>query len=707
MKSMLRWFLGLNEYVAKQELRMRSRKHCASSAQKARLSLEFLEVRTLLAYTAAFVGGDVTFTGDGSSDSFTLDLDGSGNLQHNRFTAGDPGFESDIDLDSASVGVQSLAIGSVTAVTVNAGAGDDTITIGSAASQANTLTAPITIDGESDADTMVIDDSATPGNSANTWNIPVPDAGTVAGGVAVTFGEIENLTGGAIDDSFVLADGVGLTGSINGAGGNDSLDYGSYTTAIAVNLQTGAATGLGGTATNIDLLSGGTASDLLTGADAANTWNITANDLGNIGGSFSFSSIENLTGGTLADEFVFGDGVGVTGAINGEVGTDTLNYSAYTTGVAVDLQAGTATGTAGISNIENATGGSGADSLAGDGNNNSLNGGPGNDSLAGRAGDDVLNGGADTDTLAEVVTGNVTITDAGITGFGADTLISIEQFTFTGDAGNNRMDASGFSGGVSFDGGAGNDTLIGGLGNDTLSGGAGNDLINGGPGLDTLSFAAAPNGVQVNLKRRKATGDGRDSVRNMENVVGSAFDDSILGHDGANHINGGLGNDLVSGQQGDDTVDGGTGNDTVNGGIGNDVLLGSAGNDELTGDFGRDLLIGGLDSDTLMGKIFDDILVAGTTAHDANNAALAAILAEWSNLDRLYAVRVANIRDGSGSPDRLNGAFFLSVATVFDDAAADTLLGGKDMDWFFAHLGGGTVDTIVNRLGAEITDLIF
>src|SRR5439155_7966869 len=60
---------------------------------------------------------------------------------------------------------------------------------------------------------------------------------------------------------------------------------------------------------------------------------------------------------------------------------------------------GTATGTGGISNIENATGGTGNDGIVGDGNANVLRGGPGNDILVGARGNDTMQGEANDDIL--------------------------------------------------------------------------------------------------------------------------------------------------------------------------------------------------------------------------------------------------------------------------------------------------------------------
>src|SRR5207302_2047681 len=77
-------------------------------------------------------------------------------------------------------------------------------------------------------------------------------------------------------------------------------------------------------------------------------------------------------------------------------------------------------------------------------------------------------------------------------------------------------------------------------------------------------------------------------------------------------------------------LDGGAGNDYLQGGGGNDVLRGGDGTDVLTGGKGSNLLIGGRGLDLLFGN-GQDLLVGGTTAYDADDAALAAVLAEWAS----------------------------------------------------------------------------
>src|SRR5262249_36229421 len=134
---------------------------------------------------------------------------------------------------------------------------------------------------------------------------------------------------------------------------------------------------------------------------------------------------------------------------------------------------------------------------------------------------------------------------------------------------------------------------------------------------------------------------------------------------------------------------GGDGNDRLKAGNGSCVMLGGAGNDLLVGGDGRDLMIGGEGADRMGGNAADDILIAGSTAFDADATALAAILAEWTST-RDYATRRANITGPTTTG--VNGTYFLrsggSSPTVFDDGAEDVLTGSLGQDWFFANLAG-------------------
>ena len=64
-----------------------------------------------------------------------------------------------------------------------------------------------------------------------------------------------------------------------------------------------------------------------------------------------------------------------------------------------------------------------------------------------------------------------------------------------------------------------------------------------------------------------------DTLSDVENLVGSAFDDSLKGTAAANRLEGGAGADTLDGQGGDDVLIGGAGNDRMVGGGGNDRFV--------------------------------------------------------------------------------------------------------------------------------------
>jgi Ca2+-binding RTX toxin-like protein len=85
------------------------------------------------------------------------------------------------------------------------------------------------------------------------------------------------------------------------------------------------------------------------------------------------------------------------------------------------------------------------------------------------------------------------------------------------------------------------------------------------------------------------TNSDTDQLQNIENVIGSAFNDRIIGDRNINIIYTGNGDDRVEARDGNDTIFGETGNDT---------LLGEGDDDLLIGDIGADLLDGGVGNDT-------------------------------------------------------------------------------------------------------------
>ncbi|WP_372884158.1 M10 family metallopeptidase C-terminal domain-containing protein [Shimia sp.] len=151
------------------------------------------------------------------------------------------------------------------------------------------------------------------------------------------------------------------------------------------------------------------------------------------------------------------------------------------------------------------------------------------------------------------------------------------------------------------EGGDGDDRLEGGEGDDTLVGGRGSDTLLGGAGSDTASYATAPGAVTARLDGGAGTGMATgDSLSGIENLIGSPYDDALVGSRDANALSGAEGDDLLLGQGGGDRLTGGTGRD---------ILLGGTGGDRLTGESGRDILLGGSGDDLLDGGRGADVFI--------------------------------------------------------------------------------------------------
>lgn len=226
----------------------------------------------------------------------------------------------------------------------------------------------------------------------------------------------------------------------------------------------------------------------------------------------------------------------------------------------------------------------GNDNIRGLGGNDSIFGGDGNDFIAGGAGNDIIDGEVGIDTAdysaeGQGVTVNLSLGTATDGSGGTDTLSSIENVI-----GSNFNDT--LTGSIDAD------TITAGDGNDTLEGRAGNDTLDGGAGVDTATYANATGGVSLVLDGTTgADGDGSlDRLLNVENIVGSNFDDTITGNASANELLGGAGNDSIEGGSGDDQLEGGAGADIINGGAGNDRIVGGGGADTIDGGSGIDTL---------------------------------------------------------------------------------------------------------------------
>ncbi len=349
-----------------------------------------------------------------------------------------------------------------------------------------------------------------------------------------------------------------------------------------------------------DRLEGGEGNDTLYGGTGNDTYSFLANSaLG------TDTIIESTTGGTDTINLS-----GTTSAVNLNLGVTTLQT--INSNLKLILSANNV--------IENATGGTGNDSLTGNTLNNTLIGGGGNDRLQGLAGNDtysfLANSALGTDTIIETTTGGTdTINLSGTTSavnlnLGVTTLQTINSNLKLILSANNVIEnATGGTGNDSLTGNTLNNTLIGGGGNDTLSGGTGNDtysfLANSAlgtdtiiesttGGTDTINFSGTTVAVNLNLGSNTSQTVNSNlklilSANNViENATGGTGNDSLTGNTLNNTLIGGDGNDQLQGLEGNDNLQGGNGNDTLTGGTGDDLLWGGLGNDVLTGNAGKD-----------------------------------------------------------------------------------------------------------------------
>jgi uncharacterized delta-60 repeat protein len=140
-------------------------------------------------------------------------------------------------------------------------------------------------------------DSLTGADANTTWQILATNTGKAG---MTSFSSFENLLGGALNDTFTFARGQGVSGSINGGAGLNTLNYSAYNTAVRVNLLLGTATGTAGVVA-IANVTGGSANDILVGNSLANLL---------IGGSgrdilIGGLGIDNLQGG-YGDDILIG-----------------------------------------------------------------------------------------------------------------------------------------------------------------------------------------------------------------------------------------------------------------------------------------------------------------------------------------------------------------------------------------------------------------
>jgi len=517
---------------------------------------------------------------------------------------------------------------------------------------------------------------------------------------------IENILGSNRNDTLRGDDGNNV---LNGRSGNDIIFSGHGENTLRGGSGNDRLTGgsgndtfTGGTGNDVlqgqagnDLLNGGAGADTLDGGRDTDTATYAGSDAGvkvsliagasNTGGHAAgdvLRSIENLIGSSHNDTLV---GDANNNRLQGGAGDDVLaggggsDWAVYVgSDAGVNANLGTAIGVGGhaagdtLEAIENLQGSAHNDVLVGDGGNNRLQGGAGDDVLAG-------GGGRDTAVYSGSNAGvNVNLGDGTASGgFAAgNVLINIENLT----------------------GSAGADALTGDEENNRLEGWAGRDTLDGGGGSDWAVYTGSASAVNVSLVAGASNTGGHargDVLRSIENLQGSAHNDTLTGDGGNNRLEGMAGADTLNGGAGLDwavytgsssavnvslvagaTNTGGHAAGDTLGSI--ERLRGSRHDDTLTGDDGNNRLRGAKGADTLDGGDGRDWAVY--VGSDAGvNVSLVAGATNTGGTAAGDVLRNIEVLQGSRHNDTLTGDD--GNNRIIGGAGADTLDGGGGADW--------------------------
>ncbi|AFK52466.1 beta strand repeat-containing protein [Tistrella mobilis] len=552
----------------------------------------------------------------------------------------------------------------------------------------------------------------------------------------------DTLYGSANGDTLRGWDGDDI---LRGRGGADLLEGGAGTdlasyagSAAAVTIDLAAGTGKGGDAegdrlTSIEIVHGSSHGDALYGS---------AND-------------DTLRGWDGDDTL---QGRGGADRIEGGNGNDTASYADAPSGVTVNLTTGLHLGSdaAGdvLVDIENLTGSHFDDVLTGNDTANVLTGGGGNDRLIAQGGADQLDGGdgidiADYSAYNHAVIGGRTGISDRITEQ-LDFLSSIE--IVIGTAFDDLIWNVGFDGKNQvlheIHGGTGDDFLMDGVDDavDTIEDHS--TLFNGGDGNDWIQYISAGGALTINLDSGLGAGDiaQGDSYVGIENVIITArritsieggvttvtyrtTDDTIIGTDGANQIDGGGGADAIWGGGGDDYLIGRAGNARYDGGGGLDTIdyaTGHSGTAGVTVDlaqgkgldgaatghtyFSIEQVIGTAASDILIGNSHDNLLTGGggadrltggggiDTAIYAGAAVMVDLAAGTGHNGDAEGDVLTGIENviGTAANDQLSGD---AGANVFDGRAGDDRLDGREGDDVL--IGGAGADRLIGGDGRD------
>lgn len=323
----------------------------------------------------------------------------------------------------------------------------------------------------------------------------------------------------------VLASGLVATDAVDlmfGTTGNDTITSGLSDDTL-----------IGGAGN--DSLDGGIGNNVMVGGPGDDTFTGGNRGVTMPGGDYNMVNYQSATA-AIQVKLGSADGTVATGVVTGDasVGTDTL--------VRADMIMGTSFDDTFV--VNNNWNGS---QFGTGGRYIEIQGGAGNDTITGNGSTRIGYGDA---------TGGVNVQfSTSVAGSGTGTGTGVGTDTFTGIY---QVRGSNFA-----------DTLVGGLGDQWIRPAGGDDLVNGGAGTDRVDYSTSTDAVQVSLaitgSQFVSLSQGRDTIINIEYLMGSQLGDTL------------------EGSAFNDTIEGASGNDVINGGTGQNYMLGGLGNDTITG----------------------------------------------------------------------------------------------------------------------------
>ncbi len=404
----------------------------------------------------------VVTAGDWSSNDITIIRDGS------QLRILETGTSNEI--------VPSHEFDKVSSIIITGNGSDNTVRLDMSV---DTILPPsgISFNGAGGSNTLVSADQTTD------WLINGLNSGSLLSG-AVSFSNVENLTGNAGADTFTFQDGGQLTGTLSGGDGTDHIDFSAVTSAVTVDLQTSSASGVN-LFNTIESLSGDDTQDAISGLSAGTTYLINGVNQGSVSG-IDFDGFNHLAGSTGSDTFQFSGSGQITGSIDGLGGGDILDYSAST--FSLDLALSATGATDGFTGAEAST-------------------------VADFDNIDTIQGSSNTDALAGINAAAVWSLD-GTNQYTASNTLNFSNFeNLTGGTDVDEFNISG-SQSLNLSGNSGNDVFAFADGA-TLSG-----TIDGQAGADQIDFSALTSSIDVVL-----TANGTfDGFQGTEAAISSGFD---------------------------------------------------------------------------------------------------------------------------------------------------------------------------------------